>query len=190
MEKAFRFMIRVRVPGGVVTPAQWLAMDRIADDYANGTLRLTTRQAFQFHGVIKNNLKRTMQAINDSLLDTLAACGDVNRNVMCSPTPYQSQAHAAALEPARATQRAPLAAHHAPITRSGWTARRSIDTADGVEVEPIYGPTYLPRKFKTAVAVPPVERRRHVRPGPRLHRHHRDDGSSSATTSRSAAAWA
>jgi len=76
LEKAFSFMLRVRIPGGVVTPAQWLALDRIAGDYANGTLRLTTRQTFQFHGVIKSNMRRTMQAINDSLLDTLAACGD------------------------------------------------------------------------------------------------------------------
>ena len=82
--------------------AQWLAMDRIATDYGNGTLRLTTRQAFQFHGVIKSNLKRSMQAINAALLDTVAACGDVNRNVMCNPNPYQSRAHAAALELARA----------------------------------------------------------------------------------------
>ncbi|HET6520826.1 MAG TPA: hypothetical protein VFG47_13550 [Geminicoccaceae bacterium] len=102
LEKAFSFMVRVRVPGGVVTPEQWLELDRIADDFGNGTLRLTTRQAFQFHGVIKSNLKRTMQAINGSLLDTLAACGDVNRNVMCNPNPYQSRAHAAALGLARA----------------------------------------------------------------------------------------
>src|ERR687892_258584 len=102
LEQAYSFMIRVRVPGGVCTPAQWLAMDRIAGDYANGTLRLTTRQAFQLHGVIKSNLKRSMQAINTALLDTVAACGDVNRNVMCNPNPYQSRAHAAALELARA----------------------------------------------------------------------------------------
>ncbi|MCK5711974.1 MAG: sulfite reductase, partial [Hyphomicrobiaceae bacterium] len=90
LEKAFSFMIRVRVPAGVVTPKQWLALDAIAGTYANGTLRLTTRQAFQFHGVIKSNMKRTMQAINASLLDTLAACGDVNRNVMAVANPYLS----------------------------------------------------------------------------------------------------
>ncbi len=102
LEQAYAFMVRVRVPGGVCTPAQWLALDRIADDFGNGTLRLTTRQAFQFHGVIKSNLKRTMQGINGALLDTVAACGDVNRNVMCNPNPYHSKAHAAALELARA----------------------------------------------------------------------------------------
>ena len=151
MEQAYAFMIRVRVPGGVCTPAQWLAMDRIATDYANGTLRLTTRQAFQFHGVIKSNLKRSMQAINTALLDTVAACGDVNRNVMCNPNPYQSKAHAAALELARAISdhltRAP-----APITRSGWTARRWSTPRRARSRSTAH---YLPRKFKTVVAVPP-----------------------------------
>src|SRR3954465_13111763 len=76
LEKAFSFMIRLRIAGGVCTPAQWLQLDRIARDYANGTLRMTTRQTFQYHGVIKSNLKATMQAINAATLDTLAACGD------------------------------------------------------------------------------------------------------------------
>jgi sulfite reductase (NADPH) hemoprotein beta-component len=154
LEKAFSFMIRVRVPGGVVTPEQWLAMDRIADDFANGTLKLTTRQSFQFHGVIKNNLKRSMQEINGALLDTIAACGDVNRNVMCNPNPYQSKAHAAALGLARA-----LGDHLLPRTPAYheiWLdGEKVIDTSDGLEIEPIYGKHYLPRKFKTVVAVPP-----------------------------------
>ncbi len=152
MEQAYSFMIRVRVPGGVCTPAQWLAMDRIATDYANSTLRLTTRQAFQFHGVIKSNLKRSMQAINGSLLDTIAACGDVNRNVMCNPNPHRSKAHAAALDLAKN-----ISDHLTPRTAAYheiWLDGEKM--ADGkVEVEPIYGPTYLPRKFKIAVAVPP-----------------------------------
>ncbi len=152
MEQAYSFMIRVRVPGGVCTPAQWLAMDRIATDYANGTLRLTTRQAFQFHGVIKSNLKRSMQAINTALLDTVAACGDVNRNVMCNPNPYQSRAHAAALELARA-----ISDHLSPRTGAYheiWLdGEKVVDTQEGEE--PIYGRHYLPRKFKTVVAVPP-----------------------------------
>ncbi|MEO0998964.1 MAG: sulfite reductase, partial [Pseudomonadota bacterium] len=152
MEPAYSFMIRVRVPGGVCTPDQWLAMDEIADTYANGTLRLTTRQAFQFHGVIKSNLKTTMAAINASLLDTLAACGDVNRNVMCNPNPELSQAHAAALQLAR-----DLSNHLSPRTGAYheiWLDKEKVvDTV--AEIEPIYGPTYLPRKFKTVVAVPP-----------------------------------
>jgi sulfite reductase (NADPH) hemoprotein beta-component len=150
LEQAYMFMIRLRVPGGVCTPAQWLAMDRIATDYANGTLRLTTRQTFQFHGVIKSNLKRSMQAINAALLDTVAACGDVNRNVMCNPN--QSKAHAAALELARA-----ISDHLMPRTGAYheiWLdGEKVVDTQ--LEEESIYGAHYLPRKFKTVVAVPP-----------------------------------
>ena len=98
LEKAYSFMLRVRSPGGVVTSAQWLALDKIAGDYANGTLRLTTRQTFQFHGVIKSNMRRTMQAIDAAALDTLAACGDVNRNVLATCNAHLSKANAEALE--------------------------------------------------------------------------------------------
>ena len=97
MEKAFSFMIRLRIPGGVVTPKQWLILDDIARTYANGTLRATTRQTFQYHGVIKSNLKRTMRAIDGALLDTIAACGDVNRNVLAATNPHQSGAHQGSL---------------------------------------------------------------------------------------------
>ena len=151
LEKAFSFMIRVRVPGGVASPQQWLQMDRIADDYANGTLKLTTRQAFQFHGVIKSNLKETMQQINASLLDTIAACGDVNRNVMCNPNPYHSHVHAEVLQLANA-----ISEHLTPRTRAYheiWLDEEKVVSSE--EVEPIYGKTYLPRKFKIVVAVPP-----------------------------------
>jgi sulfite reductase (NADPH) hemoprotein beta-component len=156
LEKAFSFMIRVRVPGGLATSAQWIAMDDIASTYANKTLRLTTRQAFQFHGVIKTNLKTTMAAINASLLDTLAACGDVNRNVMSAANPYLSDAHHQAYELAR-----DLSAHLSPQTGAYheiWLDGEQIkDTsrAAGPAEEPIYGQHYLPRKFKTVIAVPP-----------------------------------
>jgi len=102
LEKAFSFMIRLRLPGGVVTPSQWLKLDDIAGTYANGSLRLTTRATFQFHGVIKSNLKRSMQAINAACLDTLAACGDVNRNVVAAGNPFLSKAHKAAHDLGRA----------------------------------------------------------------------------------------
>ncbi len=155
MERAFGFMVRVRMPGGVTTPAQWLEMDRIADTYANGTLRLTTRQAFQFHGIIKSNLKRSIQGINESLLDTLAACGDVNRNVMCNPNPHESRAAGAAHELARA-----LSAHLLPQTPAYheiWLeGEKVLDTSEGKVIEPIYGSQYLPRKFKIAIAIPPT----------------------------------
>jgi len=156
LEKAFSFMIRVRMPGGVFTPAQWLALDDIASDYANGTLRLTTRQTFQFHGVIKSNMRRTMQAIDAALLDTLAACGDVNRNVLSSSNPHLSKAHAEAYELARQ-----LSDHLLPNTGAYheiWLDGEKVAESPAIAAaddEPIYGSTYLPRKFKAVVAVPP-----------------------------------
>jgi sulfite reductase (NADPH) hemoprotein beta-component len=156
LEKAYSFMVRLRLPGGVVTPAQWLALDTIAGNYANGTLRLTTRQTFQFHGVIKSNLKRTMQAINAALLDTIAACGDVNRNVISSANPHLSAAHRAAYDLAR-----DISLHLLPRTGAYheiWLDGEKVgdqSRAAGADEEPLYGAYYLPRKFKTAVAVPP-----------------------------------
>jgi sulfite reductase (NADPH) hemoprotein beta-component len=153
MEKAFAFMIRVRMPGGVLSSAQWLALDEVARAYANGSMRLTTRQTVQLHGVIKSNLKATLKKIDAALLNSIAACGDVNRNVMCNVNPEQSQAHAAALGLARA-----ISGHLTPRTpayREIWLdGERSAGGEDEV-MEPIYGKTYLPRKFKTVVAVPP-----------------------------------
>jgi sulfite reductase (NADPH) hemoprotein beta-component len=150
MEKAFSFMIRVRVPGGVCTPAQYLAMDEISDKYANGTIKITTRQAFQFHGVIKQVLKKTMQEINKSLLDTIAACGDVNRNVMCNPNPGNSTIHAQVLQTSK-----DLSAHLTPSTGAYHEIWLDKKLVAGGEDEPLYGKTYLPRKFKIAIAVPP-----------------------------------
>src|SRR4051812_30102659 len=98
MEKAFSFMLRVRISGGVLTPGQWLLLDNVARTYANGTMRITTRQTIQLHGVIKQNLKSTLKEIDAALLTTIAACGDINRNVMSNPNPHQSRAHKAALD--------------------------------------------------------------------------------------------
>lgn len=153
LEPAYQFMIRVRTPGGVATPEQWLVMDELARKYANGTLKLTTRQAFQFHGVLKWNMKKTLQAINDALLTTLAACGDVNRNVMCNPNPYQSEVHAEVYEWAKR-----LSDHLLPQTRAYyeiWLDEEKVAGTPEIEQEPIYGPLYLPRKFKIGIAVPP-----------------------------------
>ena len=151
-EKAFSFMIRIRVAGGVCTPEQWLGIDRLSDKFADGTLKLTTRQAFQLHGVLKGNLKQTMKEINDTLLDTLAACGDVNRNVMSPSNPFESSLHGEALGLARDI-------HDHLTPRTSAYAEIWLDgekTAVGEEtIEPIYGKTYLPRKFKIAVALPP-----------------------------------
>ena len=145
-------MIRIRVPGGVATPAQWLEVDRMARQFANGTIKLTTRQAFQFHGIIKSNLKRTIKEINQTAMDTIAACGDVNRNVMCNPNPYLSDVHAEVLKVAQG-----ISDHLTPQTRAYheiWLDGEKLESSEE-EVEPIYGKTYLPRKFKITIAVPP-----------------------------------
>jgi sulfite reductase (NADPH) hemoprotein beta-component len=165
LEPAYAFMIRARLPGGVVTPAQWLAFDAIARDYANGSLRITTRQTFQWHGVVKRDLKATIAAINASLVDTIAACGDVNRTVVASANPVESSAHADAYAWAKR-----LSEHLLPKTRAYheiWldetpldagteVARKLERVAGGDDVEPLYGATYLPRKFKIGIAVPPT----------------------------------
>lgn len=152
LEKAYSFMIRIRVPGGVATPAQWLATDALCEKYGNKDFKLTTRQAFQLHGIIKSNLKRTIQEINQAAMDTIAACGDVNRNVMCNPNPHLSHIHAAALKAAQE-----ISDHLTPRTRAYheiWLDGEKVESSEQEE-EPIYGKTYLPRKFKITIAVPP-----------------------------------
>lgn len=151
LEPDHSFMIRARVPGGICTPQQWLALDAIATDWANHSLRLTTRQAFQFHGVLKRDLKNSIQAINDSLMDTIAACGDVNRNVMCTALPQLSNLHRQVYAAAAA-----VSEHLTPNTRAYheiWLDKKKV--ADSKDSEPIYGDLYLPRKFKMAFAIPP-----------------------------------
>lgn len=154
LEPAYQFMIRVRAPGGIVTPEQYLAMDTLAHQYGNQTLRLTTRQAFQLYGILKWDMKSIMKEINDTLLTTLGACGDVNRNVMCNPNPYQSHLHEEVYE-----WSAKLSEHLSPKTKSYheiWLdGEKLIDSNEEAQVEPIYGDVYLPRKFKIGVAIPP-----------------------------------
>ncbi|MDQ7761016.1 assimilatory sulfite reductase (NADPH) hemoprotein subunit [Xanthomonas sontii] len=153
LEPAYQFMIRTRTPGGVVDPVQWLKLDAIATTYGNHSLRVTTRQAFQFHGVIKRELKATMQAINAALIDTLAACGDVNRNVQVAANPLASQAHATLYADA-----ARVSEYLLPNTRAYyeiWLDEEQV-AGSGQEDEPIYGNAYLPRKFKIGFALPPV----------------------------------
>ncbi|MEM7452912.1 MAG: NADPH-dependent assimilatory sulfite reductase hemoprotein subunit [Planctomycetota bacterium] len=147
--KAYSFMIRIVLPGGVMTPEQYLAVDRIADEYANGTIRITTRQAIQYHGVIKGNLRETMRQINEALMTTLAACGDVCRNVMATAPPFQDAIHTRIRETANE-----IAADLRPATRAYheiWIdGERIVDTK---EDEPFYGETYLPRKYKVGVTL-------------------------------------
>jgi sulfite reductase (NADPH) hemoprotein beta-component len=152
MEKAFIFMARMRVPGGVLTPRQWLAAEAIARERGNATLRLTTRQTIQFHGIIKSNLRPAIRAMNDAMLDTIAACGDVNRNVIATANPWESRAHAEIADLARA-----IGAHLLPRSRAWheiWIDGEKVSGGEE-EDEPIYGRTYMPRKFKIAVALPP-----------------------------------
>ncbi|KKB73289.1 MULTISPECIES: assimilatory sulfite reductase (NADPH) hemoprotein subunit [Bacillus] len=154
LEPAYQFMLRVRMPGGVATPEQWLVMDELARQYGNGTLKLTTRETFQMHGILKWNMKKTIQKINSVLLDTIAACGDVNRNVMCASNPYQSDVHAEVYEWSKK-----LSDDLLPKTRAYheiWLDEEKVaGTPEAEEVEPMYGPLYLPRKFKIGIAVPP-----------------------------------
>lgn len=151
-EKAFAFMLRVRLPGGRATPQQWLVLDQLAGEIASPSLRLTTRQTFQFHGVLKGNVKPLIQRMHAVLLDSIAACGDVNRNVMVSPNPERSPILQQVHEHARAWSE-----HALPRTRAYheiWLDEELVAGGEP-EPEPIYGATYLPRKFKTGFALPP-----------------------------------
>ena len=154
--KKYIMMVRGRIPGGVMTSRQWAVFDELATKYGNNSLRITTRQSIQFHGVVKTNLRPLIQAINEALLSTLAACGDVNRNVLAPPTPAHTRARAQVFEDCR---RVALAL--APQTKayhSIWIDGQQLDLDDPANkdfVDPLYGRTYLPRKFKIAFAIPP-----------------------------------
>ncbi|MBU8917446.1 assimilatory sulfite reductase (NADPH) hemoprotein subunit [Bacillus sp. FJAT-29953] len=155
LEPAYQFMLRVRLPGGVATPEQWLVMDDLAEENGNGTLKITTRQTFQMHGILKWNMKNTIQQIHNTLLDTIAACGDVNRNVLSTSNPYQSEIHGEIYEWAKK-----LSDDLLPRTRAYheiWLDEEKVaGTPEVDDIEPMYGPLYLPRKFKIALAIPPT----------------------------------
>ncbi|KAK5955419.1 Sulfite reductase [NADPH] subunit beta [Knufia fluminis] len=159
LEPAYSFMIRCRLPGGVATPKQWQQMDAIAGELGNQTMKLTTRQTFQFHGVIKSKLRPAMQAINRSLMTTIAACGDVNRNVMCSSLPTMSSYHhdVHAVSQKISDHLLPsTTAYHEIWLKDDKTGEKTQVGGDAVQdFEPLYGPTYLPRKFKITIAIPP-----------------------------------
>jgi sulfite reductase (NADPH) hemoprotein beta-component len=155
--KKYIFMIRGRIPGGVMTSAQWRVFDDLATRHGNQTLRITTRQSLQFHGVVKAGLGPVLKGINDSLLSTLAACGDVNRNVLAPPVPAQTRAreevYADCVRVADAL-RPQTRAYHAI-----WVEGVQLDLEDPANkefIDPLYGKTYLPRKFKVAFVIPPV----------------------------------
>jgi sulfite reductase (ferredoxin) len=146
-EKDYSFMVRVRMPGGILTAAQYLALDELADRYANATLRITSRQGIQFHGVLKDNLKPAIADINATLLTTQAACGDVVRNVMTSPAPIRDAVHARLEADARK-----LSAELLPASRAYHQIFLDEPVTSEDVAEPLYGSTYLPRKFKMAIA--------------------------------------
>jgi sulfite reductase (ferredoxin) len=152
--KHYMFMVRCKIPGGRLTAEQYLALDDITGAYANGTLRLTTRQSVQFHGILKNDLRQALRDLNAALITTLGACGDVNRNVIACPAPLgdQPRKDAQRLADAVAAHLAPRANAYHDVWLNGEKLSPDADAADGVE--PIYGKVYLPRKFKTAFGLP------------------------------------
>lgn len=160
LEPAYGFMIRVRMPGGVCTADQWLQLDRVAEDFGGiKSLKITTRQTVQYHMILKENLKSAMQSINKSLFDTIAACGDVNRNVMCAPNPNLTEVHEQMHEFSKKLSNYLLPrmnAYHEIWLDKGTDSSSKLLVGGAVQdYEPLYGPYYLPRKFKIALAIPP-----------------------------------
>src|SRR5881296_1801226 len=155
--RQYILMVRTKFPGGVLTAPQYLACDRLAAQYGNNTMRITTRQDFQFHGIVKSNLRQTMKSLNEALVSTIAACGDVERNVMAPPTPATSPLVDHVIEEARKLSNA-----LAPATQAYhqiWLEGAAIDFPEQENktfVDPLYGRHYLPRKFKTGFAIPPL----------------------------------
>jgi sulfite reductase (ferredoxin) len=159
--KHYMFMVRCKIPGGRLSSPQYLAVDDLAGKYGNGTLRFTTRQGIQLHGVLKGHLQQTIAGINQCLLSTLGACGDVERNVMACPAPHHDSGVHAQLQQTAAV----LAAHLAPRSRAyheiwlngkpvGGAPTASEAANPGMDSEPLYGKVYLPRKFKTGLCLP------------------------------------
>lgn len=153
LEPDYQFMVRVRLPGGVLTPDQWLDLDQLAQDYASSGLRITTRQTFQFHGVRKERLRDMIGGINETGLSTLAACGDDVRNVVCSVNPLLSEAHGEVYD-----WSLKIMEHVRPQTtayKELWIDKKKWTSDGSQDEEPLLGQAYLPRKFKFGIAVPP-----------------------------------
>ena len=150
LEPLHNVMLRARMPGGIITPAQWLVIEKFAEEHTlYGSVRLTTRQTFQFHGVLKPDIKDMHKVINSAGIDSIATAGDVNRNALCTTNPVESELHAEAYEWSKR-----ISEHLLPKTKAYaeiWLDGEKVKTTD----EPILGETYLPRKFKTTVSIPP-----------------------------------
>ncbi|HEY4064364.1 MAG TPA: NADPH-dependent assimilatory sulfite reductase hemoprotein subunit [Puia sp.] len=152
LERLFSFMIRLRIPGGFLTPRQWIALHEVAGKYTTGTIKITTRQTVQLHGLLKSRIKPTIKAFSEVSLDSIAACGDVNRNVICAAHPLQSEIHERVHAYAGRLSQFLL-----PKTRAYyeiWLDEEKI-TDKKEEEDPLYQDRYLPRKFKIAIAIPP-----------------------------------
>lgn len=152
LEWLYSFMIRLRLPGGFMTPEQWLALHHIAGEHATGTIKITTRQTIQLHGILKSHIKPTISAFDTVALDSIAACGDVNRNVVCSSHPKQSRVHEEIF--AYAAKISELALPKTKAYYEIWLDEQSIGGKEEEE-DPLYKQHYLPRKFKIAIAIPP-----------------------------------
>jgi len=151
LDKLYSFMLRLRIPGGLITPEQWIATHHIAGQYSTGVIKITTRQTVQLHGILKGNIKPTLQSFSKAALDSIAACGDVNRNVACASHPHQSRIHAQIHAYADKISTLLL-----PKTRAFyeiWLDDEQIEAYS--EVDPLYQDSYLPRKFKIGIAIPP-----------------------------------
>jgi sulfite reductase (NADPH) hemoprotein beta-component len=154
--KKYIMMVRSRVPGGVMTAGQYRVFDDLSSKYANNTLRITTRQTIQFHGILKSGLRAVIKGINESLLSTLAACGDVNRNVLAPPTPAFTLAREQVYADCKKV--ASALAPKTPAYHTIWIdgVQLDLEKAENKDfTDPLYGKTYLPRKFKVAFAIPP-----------------------------------
>lgn len=154
LEPLHTLMVRARLPAGVITPTQWLGVDKWADEHTlYGSIRLTTRQTFQYHGILKPNIKKVHKALNSIGIDSIGTAADMNRNVLCTANPYQSEVHQEAYEWSKK-----ISEHFLPHARGYaevWLDAEKIDSTVQEE-EPILGRTYLPRKFKTTIAIPPL----------------------------------
>ena len=158
LEPAYSFMIRMRMPGGELSAMQWQKIDEISNTYGNQTIKLSSRQAVQFHGIIKFDLKQSIQMMNEALLDSIAGCGDVNRNVMCTPDPSLSkvneEVYAYAKKISEHLMPSSRAYHEIWLDEGKGEGRQLVEGGEEV-IEPLYGKHYLPRKFKIGLAIPP-----------------------------------
>ncbi|HEX6191507.1 MAG TPA: sulfite reductase subunit beta, partial [Chitinophagaceae bacterium] len=152
LEWLYSYMIRLRLPGGFLTPEQWIGLHHIAGEHSTGTIKVTTRQTVQLHGILKSHVKPTIQSFNTLQLDSIAACGDVNRNVICSAHPKQSLMHETIF--AYADKISTLALPKTKAYYEIWLDEEQIADKKSEE-DPLYQDRYLPRKFKIAIAIPP-----------------------------------